>query len=183
MRRLYFGAMSAKGTPREGMGTPRESPRGSPEAEEAIAGIHKAHELPKAAAAKPLPAKSTVGIVLEGCSVNICVPGSPSSKDVRDPMQEQADCDAAFVCASHCLYSSTGRPCRKFLPKIFEAPCLSSLCRTHPPPPPASPPSTTPRHFINSPTSLFTLCFTVRRQEDRAGRHNHQDRREARDGL
>lgn len=87
--------MSAKGNSLEGSGTPRESPggRSSPAAEEAITGIHKAHELPRAAAGKPLPAKSTVGIVLEGCSVNICVPGSPSSKEVRISCQH-AQCDA-----------------------------------------------------------------------------------------
>ena len=131
MRRLYFGAMSAKGTPREGMGTPRESPRGSPEAEEAIAGIHKAHELPKAAAAKPLPAKSTVGIVLEGCSVNICVPGSPSSKDVRDPMQEQADCDEPLsVPPTACTRPPGGHvvnSCQKYSRHLASPPCAAHI--------------------------------------------------------
>ena len=42
--------------------------------EATLTGLRKKHEVKSS---QPLPAKSTVGIVLEGTMVNIIVPGSP----------------------------------------------------------------------------------------------------------
>ncbi len=49
-------------------------------ADSIVASIRKKHEIK--APAEKLPARSTVGIVLEGTMVNIIVPGSPSFKEV-----------------------------------------------------------------------------------------------------
>lgn len=48
------------------------------EGERVLSDIRRRHEMKSAQA---LPAKSTVGIVLEGTMVNIIVPGSPSYRE------------------------------------------------------------------------------------------------------
>ncbi len=54
---------------------------GAGRANEIIESIKKRHEV-KLPPGKPLPARSTVGIVLEGVMVNIVVPGSPAYQEV-----------------------------------------------------------------------------------------------------
>eukprot|EP00284_Hemiselmis_tepida_P007972 CAMPEP_0174918178 /NCGR_PEP_ID=MMETSP1355-20121228/2927_1 /TAXON_ID=464990 /ORGANISM="Hemiselmis tepida, Strain CCMP443" /LENGTH=337 /DNA_ID=CAMNT_0016163339 /DNA_START=1 /DNA_END=1011 /DNA_ORIENTATION=+ len=68
----------------------KTAPGGS-RAEEIIERIRRSNEIPQGKDTKPLPAKSTVGIVLEGTKINIIVPGSPSSKEVNGERIEPGD--------------------------------------------------------------------------------------------
>lgn len=54
---------------------------GAQRAEEIIEALRRKHEC-KSTGSKKLPARSTVGIVLEGVMVNIVVPGSPAFNQV-----------------------------------------------------------------------------------------------------